>query len=135
VNAEIAKRCPEFTALIKRVNGQLRDLEKIFTGQHYVHPKFRGRTSIKAVLPVLCPELSYEGMAIRDGAAASTAWWKMVSGAAWRWERKRIAKQLRAYCALDSYAMYAIWRVLSDIARQGEVVDQGLRVETPILQD
>jgi hypothetical protein len=119
VNSEIAKRCPQFQPVVERVNGQLRDLEKIFTEQHYVHPKFRGRTSIKAVLPVLCPQLSYEGLAIRDGASASTAWWKMVAGGAWRWERKRIASQLRAYCELDSYAMYAIWKVLADVAAKG----------------
>lgn len=116
VNTEIAKRHPGFASVIDRVNGQLRDLEKIFTQQHYVHPDFRGRTSIKAVLPVLCPELSYEGLPIKDGAAASSAWWKMVAGSAWPWERKRIAKALRAYCALDSYAMYAICKALDEVA-------------------
>ena len=51
VNAEIAKRRPEYARVIERINAQLWDLEKIFTEQHYVHPNFRGRTSIKAVLP------------------------------------------------------------------------------------
>jgi hypothetical protein len=34
-------------------------------------------------------------------------------------ERKEIARALREYCALDTYAMYAIWRVLWDTV--GEV--------------
>ena len=67
VNSEIGKRRPEYAAAIERINGQLCDLEKIFTEQHYVHPGFRGRTSIKEVLPVLCPELSYNGLAIKEG--------------------------------------------------------------------
>jgi hypothetical protein len=31
-------------------------------------------------------------------------------------ERQAIAKALREYCALDTYAMYAIWRVLCKAA-------------------
>ena len=58
VNTEIAERLPVFTTAIERINGQLRDLEKAFTEQHYVHAGFRWRPSIKNVLPVLCPELS-----------------------------------------------------------------------------
>ena len=58
MNNEIAKRRPEFAAAIERINGQLRGLEKTFTEQHYVHPDFRGRTSIKTVLSVPYPELS-----------------------------------------------------------------------------
>jgi CRISPR/Cas system-associated exonuclease Cas4 (RecB family) len=128
VNCELATRRPEFSALVERINAQLRDLEKIFTEQHYVHPDFRGRTSIKAVLPVLCPELSYDDLAIKDGASASNEWWRMISPAVgtrpWRlglWgyrsrsQKKQIATALRAYCARDSYAMYAIWKVLQQV--------------------
>ena len=38
VNREIAQRRPAFAAAIERINGQLRDLEKIFTEQHYPQP-------------------------------------------------------------------------------------------------
>jgi hypothetical protein len=112
VNSEIAKRRPEYVAVIERINAQLCDLEKIFTEQHYVHPGFRGRTSIKAVLPVLCPELSYDDLAIKDGASASNEWWRMISGTTSPAEKRAIADALRAYCDRDSYAMYAIWKKL-----------------------
>jgi hypothetical protein len=81
VNEEIAKKRPEYAHVMERINGQIVDLRDIFSDQHYVHPGFRGSTSIKAVLPVLCPELSYEGLAIKEGATASEQWWEMVSGA------------------------------------------------------
>jgi hypothetical protein len=128
VNAEIAERRPEFAAVIERINAQLCDLEKSFTAQHYVHPGFRGRTSIKAVLPVLCPDLSYEGMAIKEGATASNEWWRMIAPTSSAAEKQEIAKALRAYCALDSYAMYAIWEVLQGVARETAAVDGGQRV-------
>jgi hypothetical protein len=100
--------------LIERVNQQIVDLRDIFSDQHYVHPGFRGSTSIKMVLPVLSPELSYEGLAIREGATASEQWWEMVSGAGGPEKRREIGDALREYCKLDTYAMYAIWRLLYD---------------------
>ena len=114
VNADIAERMPLFASAIERINGQLRDLEKIFTEQHYVHPGFRGRTSIKNVLPVLCPELSYGGLTIKEGATASNEWWRMVGPTTDVAEKSTIAKALREYCALDTFAMYAIWSVLGE---------------------
>ena len=73
VNAEIARRTLLPAAVMSRINSQLVDLREIFAGQHFVHPDFRGSTSIKAVLPVLVPELSYKTLAIQEGGAATEA--------------------------------------------------------------
>ena len=116
VNGEIGKRSPAFAGIGERINGQLCDLEKIFTEQYYVHPEFRGRTSIKAVLPVLCPALSYEKLAIKEGASASNEWWRMLSPMTTPVEKKAIEQALREYCTLDTYAMYAIWKKLGEVA-------------------
>jgi hypothetical protein len=64
--------------------------------------------------PVLCPQLSYERLAIKEGATASQQWWEMVSGERDPEKRLEITEALRKYCKLDTYAMYAIWRVLQD---------------------
>ena len=112
VNQEIGKRAPQFSAIIERINGQLVDLRQIFAEQHFVHPGFRGSTSIKAVLPVLVPELSYKDLVIQEGATASEQWWKMVATDTPAGERTAIAAALRAYCKRDTYAMYAIWKRL-----------------------
>ena len=92
----------------ERINRQVVDLREVFCKQHDV----RGSTSIKTVPPVLCPELSYEGLAIREGATASDQWWEMVSGEGGPQKRLDIAEVLRACCKLDMYAIYAVWRVL-----------------------
>jgi hypothetical protein len=97
---------------MERINGQVQDLRDIFAKQYYVDPEFRGSTSIKAVVPVLTPELSYDHLAIREGATASEQWWKMTAEDTPAAERQRIEQALREYCALDSYAMYAIWKNL-----------------------
>ena len=112
VNKEIGERLGAYSRQMERINGQVRDLRDIFSNQHYVHPEFRGSTSIKDVMPVLVPELSYDGLAIKEGTMASEQWWTMTAAETQAAERVAIADALRAYCKLDSYAMYAIWREL-----------------------
>lgn len=115
VNEEIGERVLKSASQMERINGQVQDLRDVFAKQHYVHPDFRGSTSIKAVMPVLVPELSYEDLEIKEGATASEQWWKMTAEDTPVGERERIAKALRVYCGLDSYAMYAIWKKLHQI--------------------
>ncbi len=113
VNKEIGDRLGGTYALcMERINGQMQDLRDIFSKQHYVHHGFRGGTSIKDVLPVMVPELSYDGLDIRDGTTASERWWAMTDADTTETQRAAIAASLLAYCNMDSYAMLAIWRTL-----------------------
>ena len=114
MNKEIGERVPAYAKAMERINGQVLDLEKIFTEQHYVHPGFKGKTSIKNVLPVLCPELSYKELGIQEGATASNEWWRMIWPLTSAEEKRAIASALREYCKLDTYAMYAIWKTLRE---------------------
>jgi hypothetical protein len=116
VNKEIGERLIAYANQMERINGQVRDLRDIFSEQHYVHPDFRGSTSIKDVLPVLTQELSYDGLEIKEGTAASEQWWAMTAGDKAASERDAIAEALRTYCKLDTYAMYAIWKKLQKVA-------------------
>ena len=77
----------------------------------YVHPQFRGSTSIKKVLPVLCPHLRYDLDAIYDGAGAMEAWIRMVETSD-PVLRARLEAELKDYCRLDSFAMVEIFKVL-----------------------
>jgi len=115
VNKEIGDRLSAYATQMARINGQVRDLRDIFSKQHYVHPDFRGSTSIKDVLPVLVPELSYDGLMIKEGTAASEQWWAMTAAGTEAAERAIIADALRTYCKLDTYAMYAIWKTLKQV--------------------
>ena len=113
VNKELAGRLPDHKAMVDRINSMFYDLREIFQDQHYVHPGFRGGTSIKKVLPAIVPELSYNDLGIQDGGQASDAWWAMVSPATKPKESEKISDDLKKYCGLDTYAMYAIWKHLN----------------------
>lgn len=107
-NIEMAQRHPESREFLEDVNSRIYDLMDIFQKQFYVHPGFKGRVSIKKVLPVLAPELSYQELTIKEGASAMEAWFEKIFNASSEEEKKEIAKHLLDYCRLDTYAMYAI---------------------------
>lgn len=112
VNKEIGLRNPKYKALMERINGSMYDLRDIFQKQHYVHPGFRGSTSVKKVLPILVPDLKYEDLDIKEGGQASDAWWTMLSPATKESDRLKISKDLKIYCGLDTLAMLKIWESL-----------------------
>jgi uncharacterized protein DUF2779 len=112
INKELAERLPEFRLFIESVNNRIYDLMDIFSKQYYVHKDFKGSTSIKYVLPVLAPELSYKDLSIQEGGTASQSWDKIALSSISQDEKDKIAKDLLDYCKLDTYAMYVIWRKL-----------------------
>ncbi len=114
-NKDLAERNPEHKAFLEDVNSRIIDLMDIFTNQHFIHPKFKGKTSIKYILPVLAPDLSYKALDIKEGATASNTWNQIVSGELTPDEALEKTEQLLTYCKLDTYAMYRIWKYLREI--------------------
>ena len=117
INANIVQRLPHHAEFFGKFNAAMVDLEKLFTAQHYIHHGFRGRTSIKKVLPVLAPEFSYAELEISEGGQASNEWWRMVSPTTLPEEKREIVKNLKEYCGLDTKAMYAIWKHLEGLVK------------------
>lgn len=62
------------------MNDRVYDLMKVFSQGLYMYPDFKGSASIKKVLPVLCPELSYQDLEIQNGGAAVIQWHHMTDG-------------------------------------------------------
>lgn len=122
-NKEIAERLPEFAPFMESVNNRTYDLMDVFTKQHYVHKDFKGSTSIKKVLPVLAPELSYKELAIQEGGTASSSWMKLIgndpsarSGQGLSaTEKSQLKKDMLEYCKMDSYAMVRILEELEKV--------------------
>lgn len=115
INEEIAKRIPSEKQFIDDINNRVYDLMEIFSNQHYVHKDFRGRVSIKNILPVLVPELSYKSLEIKEGGTASQKWGEAIFGEIAEKEKQKIVADLKEYCCLDTLAMYKIWRHLRDV--------------------
>ena len=115
INSQLAERNPEHNNFLESVNDRIYDLMEIFQKQFYVHPGFKGKISIKKVLPILVPKLTYAELEIKEGGSAMKAWYEMVFGSGSQMEKHKIADDLRTYCGLDTYAMYAIWKELINL--------------------
>lgn len=85
--------------------------------RHYYHPSFHGSFSLKAVLPVLVPDMGYKHLAVQDGTQASFAYLRMIGPETTDSEKRVIEKNLRTYCGQDTLAMVRIREVLLQKAR------------------
>jgi hypothetical protein len=81
-----------------------------FQKRWYYHPDFKGSYSIKAVLPVLIPELSYDELEIPEGGMASLVYSQLKFQDQITATLQRQA--LRAYCKMDTLAMVKLYEYL-----------------------
>jgi hypothetical protein len=111
-NENIAEVFPEYAESMENFNERLFDLMDIFQKNLYVDKDFRGKYSIKKVLPVLDPELSYKELNISDGSMAMNSWKKLVFETENEVEKEQIKKDMLEYCKLDTWAMVRIFEFL-----------------------
>jgi hypothetical protein len=119
VNKPLAERNPSYADYIESVQGRIVDLMDMFDGNRatFWHPAFKGSASIKYVLPVLVPNMSYKGLLIQDGGMAADTWNRIVTGEYDEAEKQKQIDGLREYCGQDTYAMVKIWEVLANVAK------------------
>ena len=86
-----------------------------FSSGWYIHPDFHGSASLKAVLPVLSPELDYANLSITDGQQAMLTWYRLQQGEITPEDEAEIREAMLAYCQRDTYGMVAIWDHLRKI--------------------
>lgn len=110
----LARKFPDLEAELLSCVERLFDLEKVFK-EAVRHPGFGGRTSIKAVLPVMVPGMSYEGLDVRDGLRAVEVFKGLVFGlgsgdgdVADGVVVERVRRGLLEYCGRDSEAMVGV---------------------------
>ena len=106
---ELAERHPCLAPALHAINVRIVDLLPV-ARQHYYHPSQQGSWSIKAVLPALCPDLSYDALdGVQDGGGAQQAYLEAIAPATSAARKATLAHQLRAYCQLDTWAMVRLW--------------------------
>jgi hypothetical protein len=86
-----------------------------FSRGWYLDARLYGSASIKAVLPVLAPDLTYYDLSISAGDQAQRIWKQVVIDGEQAHRRQQVLDDLRAYCALDTYAMVRIFQELQKL--------------------
>ncbi|MBK8451698.1 MAG: DUF2779 domain-containing protein [Saprospiraceae bacterium] len=113
-NKGLAEAVPGLSPFLVGINERFFDLMEIFSKRMFVHKDFKGSSSIKKILPVLVPELSYKELAIGDGGTATTSWKRMVFEMENELEKIMIKSHLLEYCKLDTVAMVEIFRKIQE---------------------
>ena len=107
---------PEYKDAMEAINNRVVDLMLPFKNKWYDDPRFEGSASIKQVLPVLCPELSYKDLGIQEGGSAQRLWMEAVLDDKRAGQKEQILTDLIEYCKLDTLAMVEIYRVINKLA-------------------
>lgn len=112
---EMIELVPELSAALHGIADRLWDLETPFAKRWYWDHRFQGSSSIKKVLPVLVPGMSYEGLEISRGDEVQLRYQEFVNLLQGSPERENLRQDLLDYCGQDSLAMV---RVLEQLKAQ-----------------
>ncbi|MDO8569552.1 MAG: DUF2779 domain-containing protein [bacterium] len=113
-NIEMGKMHSKYEKFLSGVNERMVDLMTPFSKGWFVDKDFFGRASIKLVLPALLPEFSYKELNISNGGQAQRVWMQTVLENKNPEKKQEIMNDMREYCGLDTYAMYAILKYLKE---------------------
>lgn len=111
--SELASRFRKLAPDLRAIRERLVDLLPI-TRDNYYHPSQHGSWSIKAVLPAVALDLSYEALeGVQHGGDAMDAYLEAIHPDTTPERKTEIDKQLLAYCGLDTFAMVRLWQFLA----------------------
>jgi hypothetical protein len=117
-NNEMAEILPEYRKFFIDLNDRVVDLMSPFSEGMFVDPAFMGSASIKKVLPVVVPELSYKTLTIQEGQTAQRLWMQAVlADMGTDDEKEKLFQDLLRYCELDTLAMVRIYEKLRELTK------------------
>jgi len=115
-NMLLGELVPEYTEFYADLNDRIVDLMVPFASDWYVDRGFHGSASIKHVLPILAPQLSYKALGIQEGGSAQRLWMEAILDGKHPDQKDQILSDLTEYCGLDTLAMVKIYEVLGRVA-------------------
>lgn len=110
---ELAEAFPQHAPRLLNIAERLWDQLNIFK-KYYSDYRFGGSNSLKSVLPVMVPTLSYDALAVQNGIQAQVVWEEMIHEENEQIKEKKF-QQLRKYCHLDTLAMVEIHDALKQL--------------------
>lgn len=111
-NKTLSDHVPELKEFLLGLNDRMDDLDIPFKDLWYVDKRFKGSYSIKNILPVLAPHLSYKILGIQEGATAQRLWMQAIVEGKDHIDKEVMFADLLEYCKLDTLAMVEIFNQL-----------------------
>ncbi len=115
INDSLISQFPAYASDLKAINLRFIDLLIPFRSRAIYHPDMKGSASLKAVLPVFEPGLSYQSLELQDGATASIIYESICKGWIKGEEKERMVEALKEYCLVDTLGMVKLIEVLEKL--------------------
>jgi hypothetical protein len=109
----LIRNFPQYEKPLQSIIHRMVDLKIPFSKKWIDIPACKGSASIKVVLPVFIPELSYEDLDIQEGMTASFVYSQLQYQDEATQQTQQ--KQLLEYCKLDTFAMVRIFEKINQI--------------------
>ncbi len=110
----LKEKFPEEKKFLEDLIERMVDLMVVFQKNWYYDPAMGKSYSIKAVLPALIPELSYQDLEVSNGDMASNLFHASVENGSF--VTKNLKNNLSEYCKLDTYAMVVLYHFLQNLS-------------------
>ena len=108
----LIKMFPDLAKDLEAIIDRIVDLHPI-TRDNYYHPDMKGSWSIKAVLPTIGIDASYEELdTVKDGLGAGVAYQEIIQAVIEEERKILLENALVEYCKLDTMAMVRLARFL-----------------------
>ncbi|MDD3858924.1 MAG: DUF2779 domain-containing protein, partial [Bacteroidales bacterium] len=111
---EMIRDFPQYKTGLESIVERLDDLMIPFQRKYYHTESMGRRYSIKVVLPILCPEISYYDLEISNGMDASNSFLDLYYCNDPEFKAQK-RQQLLDYCHLDTLAMVKVLEVLKKV--------------------
>lgn len=116
---DLAKHFPKYAPQLRKLIARIVDLLPL-TRENYYHPEMKGSWSLKAVLPTIAPELSYENLGeIQESGAAPAAYLEIINTNTPTERKATLIHDLQCYCERDTLATVELTRFLMGRRRPG----------------
>lgn len=103
----MAEAQPKLRDRLLQLVDRLVDLFPLYR-EHYYHPQQLGSWSLKAVLPTVAPQLTYDGLEVGNGLDAQVAYLSLLQGGLSAVEQQTLRAQLESYCENDTAGLVAL---------------------------
>jgi hypothetical protein len=104
----LQRRFPDLADALGAIIDRLVDLLRPMRWGYY-HPDQYGSWSIKAVAPLIAPDVRYEDLdEVQDGGAAQTAYLELIDPGTSQERKDDLRRQLLDYCGLDTLALLRV---------------------------
>lgn len=116
---ELIADFPELAAGLASLPERFVDLMAPFRRKEIYLWPLQGSYSIKAVLPALVPDLSYDALAIGNGSDAAQGWLELLASTDSE-ATSRLRQAMLDYCHLDTWAMVRIVEKLREMTSHAD---------------